>query len=47
MGTEIFPFRPKRAEKMEIENFNLNSEMMSRTSSFYVKINPQKIGFVF
>ena len=41
MGTEIFLFWPNGAEKMEIKNFNLNSEIMRRTS-FYVQINPQK-----
>ena len=41
MGTEIFLFGPKGAEKMEIKDFNLCSEIMSRTS-FYVQINPPK-----
>ena len=46
MGTEILLFGPKGAEKMEIKDFNLCSEIMSRTS-FYVKIIPQKIRLCF
>ena len=46
MGTEIFLFGPKGAEKMEIKDFNLHSEIMSRTS-FYVQIIPQKIRLSF
>ena len=42
MGTEIFLFGPKGAEKMEIKDFNLCSEIMRRTS-FNVKIISQKI----
>ena len=46
MGTEIFLFCPKRAEKMDIKDFNLRSEIMSKTS-FYVWIIPQKIKLCF
>ena len=45
MGTEIFLFGQNGAEKMEIKDFNLRSEIMSRTS-FYEQIIPQKIRFV-
>ena len=34
MGTEIFLFGPKGAEKMEIKDFNLHSEIMSITTFF-------------
>ena len=46
MGTEIFLFGPKGTEKMEIKDFYLCSEIMSRTS-FYVQIIPQKIRLCF
>ena len=46
MGTGIFQIGPKGAEKIEIEDFNLRSEIMSRTS-FYVQIIPQKIRLCF
>ena len=32
MGTEIFLFGPKGAEKMEMKDFNLHSEILSRTT---------------
>ena len=32
MGTEIFLFGPNGAEKMEIKDFYLHSEIMSRTT---------------
>ena len=34
MGTEIFLFGPKGAEKMKIKDFNLHSEIMSITTFF-------------
>ena len=35
MGTEIFLFGPKGAEKMEIKDFNLHTEIMSITTFFH------------
>ena len=34
MGTEIFLFGPKGAEKMEIKDFNLHTEIMSMNTFF-------------
>ena len=45
IGTDIFLIGPKGAEKMEIKDFNLHSEIMTRTS-FYVQSVPKKLGFV-
>ena len=45
MGTEIFLFGPKGAEKMEIKDFNSHSEILSRTT-FCIQRVSQKIGFV-
>ena len=47
MGTEIFQFGPKGAEKMEIKDFNLYSEIMTRTRecSGY-RVPYKKLGFV-
>ena len=45
MGTEIFLFGPKGAEKMEIKDFNLHFEILSRTT-FCIQRVSQKIGFV-
>ena len=46
MGTEIFQFGPKGAEKMEIKDFNLYSEIMTRTS-FYEQNVTHKIRLCF
>ena len=43
MGTGIFLFRPKGAEKIEIKDFNLHSEIMTRTSFYRVQSVLQKI----
>ena len=45
MGTEIFLFEPKGAEKMEIKDFNLHSEIMSITTFFY-RVSHKIISFV-
>ena len=45
MGTEIFLFGPKGAEKMEIKDFNLHTEFMSITIFFY-RVSHKIIGFV-
>ena len=45
MGTEIFLFGPKGAEKMEIKDFNLHSEIMSITTFFH-RVSHKIIGFV-
>ena len=46
MGTEIFLFGPKGAEKMEIEDFNLHTEVMSITT-FFQRVSHKIIGFIF
>ena len=38
MGTEIFLFGPKGAEKMEIKDFNLHPEIMSITTFFSLSV---------
>ena len=38
MGTEIFLFGLKGAEKMEIKDFNLHSEIMSITTIFFQSV---------
>ena len=38
MGTEIFVFGPKGAEKMEIKDFNLHPEIMSITTFFSLSV---------
>ena len=45
MGTEIFLFGPKGAEKMEIKDFNLHTEIMSITTFFH-RVSHKIIGFV-
>ena len=45
MGTEIFLFGPKRAEKMAIKDFNLHTEIMSITNFFH-RMSHKIIGFV-
>ena len=45
MGTEIFLFGPKGAEKMEIKDFNLHTEIMSITIFFH-RVSHKIIGFV-
>ena len=44
MGTEIFLFGPKGAEKMEIKDFNLHTEIMSITTFFH-RVSHKIIGF--
>ena len=45
MGTEIFLFGTKGAEKMEITDFNLHTEIMSITT-FFIRVSHKIIGFV-
>ena len=47
MGIEIFLFGPnsKGAEKMEIKDFNLHTEIMSITTFFH-RVSHKIIGFV-
>ena len=45
MGTEIFLFGLMGAEKMQIKDFNLHSEILSRTTFCKQRVS-QKIGFV-
>ena len=42
MDTKIILFGPKRAERMEIKDFNLQSEIITKTT-FYVQSDAQKI----
>ena len=37
MGTKIFQIWPKGAEKIELKDFNLHSEIMTRTSFYRVQ----------
>ena len=46
MGTEIFQFGPKGAEKMEIKDFNLYSEIMTAEPAFMNRMSHTKLGFV-
>ena len=46
MGTEIFLIEPKGAEKMEIKDFNLHTEIMSITTFLFgIFWNPLVISF--
>ena len=45
MGTEIFLFGPKGAEKMEIKDFNLHTGIMSMTTFFH-RVSHKIIGSV-
>ena len=42
MGTGIFLFGPKGAEKMEIKDFNLHSEIMSKSTFCVQRVKQNK-----